>query len=258
MSELPGNPTLPPGARISVMNSETSLEVIAPAPSPGQMMQSMIDRGITSENVAAFKELVMLSEHMEDRGSVKRFAEAFVALQAEMQNVKAVRPVPNNDGTVRYRYAPFDEIMKEVGPRLKAHGFTVAFSTDYAEGRLIKICELTHVGGHSKSNKFAVRIGQGPPKSTETQADGAASTYAKRGALCDCLNIVIDHDDDARAEGGTVTAEQAQELEHRARMTNSNIPAFLKYAGASKFSEIPAAKYVILDEFLRIKERGKT
>ena len=230
-----------------------------PEPSLGQMMQAVIEKGVTSENADALCKLAgeyrLMEEWKDKRDSERAFATAFVELQAEMQNVKAVRAVPNNDGSVRYKFAPFEEIMKEVGPRLKAHGFTLTFSTDYAEGRMIKICTLQHVGGHKRDNKFAVRIGKGPPAASETQADGAASTYAKRGALCDALNIVIDHDDDARAEGGSVTKEQAAELKRRVLATGTDEGRFLKYAGADSYEEISAVKYDMLDENLKKKER---
>lgn len=248
---------MPSDSQLALVAKE-ALPVARPAPSVAEMLQAVIEKGVTQENVAAVGEIVKLYERMQEKDAEKAFAQAFVALQADMRAVKAVRPVPNNDGTIRYKFAPFEEIMREVGPRLKAHGFTVTFSTEFAESRLIKICTLQHVGGHSKSNKFAVRIGSGPPKATETQADGAASTYAKRFALCDALNIQIDHDTDARAEGDNVTAEQAFELERRVGETNSNREAFLKFAGAKTYAEIKASKYKILDEFLAKKEaRGK-
>ena len=227
------------------------------APSVGQMLAAVIEKGVTSENVAAIEKLVGLYERMEDRNAEKAFAASFVELQHEMRGVRATKPVPGNDGMVRYKFAPFEDIMAEVGPRLKAHGFTVTFSTDFAEGRLIKSCTLQHVGGHSKTNKFAVRIGSGPPKATETQADGAASTYAKRFALCDALNILIEKDSDARAEGGPVTADQAFELERRVKETNSDVAAFLRVAGAAKFAEIASTKYPMLDSLLAKKEGRK-
>jgi hypothetical protein len=192
---------------------------------------------------------------METRRAEQEFAAAFVALQAEMPAVKATSPVPNSDGSVRYRFAAYEEIMSQVAPMLKRHGFTVRFSTDYADNRLIKTCTLQHTGGHEKSNKFAVRIGGGPPTATETQADGAASTYAKRFALCDALNIAIDHDTDARAEGAAITQEQADELRRRVQATGSNEPYFLQYAGADSYEKIAASKYSILDAALRKKEK---
>lgn len=235
-----------------------AVETVRPQPTVADMMQAIIDKGVTADNVAAMGELVKLYERMEDKKAEKEFAAAFVRLQAETRVIKATKAVPNNDGTTRYCFAPFEEIMEAVGPLLERHGFTVAFSTDYAEARLIKICHLTHTGGHTRENKFAVRVGKGPPGSSEAQGDGAASTYAKRFALCDALNIVIDKDSDARAEGGPITQEQAEELSRRLQMVNGDRVKFLAFAGAKSFAEIPAVKYAILDEFLRKKKNRTT
>ena len=51
-----------------------------------------------------------------------------------------------------------------------------------------------------------------------------------------------------------VTAAQATELEHRVKMTNSNVTAFLAVAKAKTFAEIPANRYAELDSMLRRKE----
>ncbi len=226
------------------------MDVVRPAEQLN--IQSIADRiltgEITNEKLAMIKDLVAMDAE-------RKFAAAFNALQSEMVKVKAARAVPNNDGTVRYKFAPYEEIMAQVSPLLLRHGFTVTFSTDFKDGRIIKTCTLQHVGGHKRSNDFAVRIGSGPPRATESQADGAASTYAKRFALCDALNIVIEQDRDANAEGTPITADQAFELERRVKETNSNVEAFLRFAGAKTFDEISSAKYPILDSYLAKKER---
>ena len=230
------------------------LKARADVPTVAEMLGAVIERGVTEQNVAAVREIVALYERVQMRDAEKEFAQAFVALQSEMPRVKAVKAVPNNDGTARYRYAPYEEIMEQVAPMLKTHGFTVTFSTEYTDGRIVKICTLQHTGGHSRTNKFAVRIGQGPPRATEAQADGSAGTYAKRGVLCDALNIVIDHDDDARADGDNITDDQAAELRARVLATKSNEAKFLKFAGSKNYSEIASTKYPILNEFLSRKE----
>lgn len=235
----------------------SDMQLSKPVPTVADMLQAVIEKGVTGDNVVALEKIVGLYERMQEKESEKAFAKSFVALQSEMPKVKAKTAVPNNDGTVRYRYADYEEVMQQVRPMIEKHGFTLTFSTEFTDGRIVKICTLQHIGGHSKSNKFAVRIGSGPPKASESQADGAASTYAKRGALCDALNIVVEHDDDARAEGGTVTKEQAEDLAHRVAITNSNREAFLRFAGSVSFFTIPSAKYQILDEFLRKKEGRK-
>jgi len=236
--------------------------VVTAAPQPSgpttaQMLQTVLSGAITADKVDTAKSLMEMIEREEARSAEKAFAQAFNALQSETPNIQAIRPVPGNDGSIRYRFAPYEDIMRQVQPLLQRHGFTVTFSTRFEEGRIVKSCTLQHVSGHKRTNEFAVRIGKGPPGSTESQGDGAASTYAKRFALCDALNIVIDHDVDARAEGGTVTEEQAEELARRVAETNSNREAFLKFAGAKSFKEIAATKYAILDGFLRKKENPK-
>ena len=232
------------------------MPVARPAPSVGDMLQQVIERGITAESVGVMEKLVGLYERMEEKNSEKAFAAAFVELQADIPKVQACQAVPNNDGTVRYKFAPFEKLMDQIGPLLQKHGFTVSFSNRYDGARLVQTCTLQHVGGHKRSNDFAVRIGSGPPKATECQADGAAATYAKRFALCDCLNIVVAHmDNDARAEGGPITAEQAASLRARVRITNTDEARFLKFAGVYNYEEIPAGKYAVLDENLRKKEK---
>lgn len=232
------------------------LAMAKPVPSVAEMLQAVIEKGVTSESVGALEKLVGLYERMEEKKAERAFAAAFVALQAEMPNVQATKAVPNSDGSCRYRFAPFESLMEQVGPMLQKHGFTVSFSSRFEEARIISTCTLQHVEGHKRSNDFAVRIGKGPPGSSESQGDGAAATYAKRFALVEALNIVVSHlDNDARLLGGTITKEQAEELARRVAETNSNREAFLKFADADSFFTIAAIKYDILDSFLAKKEK---
>lgn len=233
------------------------MPVAAPSavPTVPEMLHAVIKGGVTEGNVGALQKMVDLYERMEARNAAKEFADAFVKLQSEMPAVQASKAVKNNDGSHRYTYAPYEEIMDAVRPLLTKHGFTVSFDTEVGEGRITSICKLAHTGGHSSTNRFSVRIGKGPPGASETQADGAARTYARRGALCDCLNIVTEKDTDARVEGSYITPEQAESLRKRVRETGSEEAGFLKFAGAATFETIPAARLSALDAALRKKEK---
>lgn len=207
------------------------------------MIQRLIESGNAEQNVAALEKLVGLYERQEERNAEKEFARAFNALQADMPSIEASKAVPNNDGTVRYMFAPYEAIIAAVRPNLQKHGFTVSFSSDFKEGRIIQTCTLQHVAGHKRSNQFGARIGKGPPGSSEAQGDGAASTYAKRFALCDALNITIAHDTDARSDGAPITFEQATTLREMVQETRSNEAAFLRFAGAATYDDIGSARY---------------
>ena len=219
------------------------------------MIDRMIEKGITADNVAALKELRGMHIDQEERNAKKAFSKAFREMQAELPPIAPTKIVPDKQGNTKFKYAPYDELMRIVGPIMQKHGFAPSFSTKFHEGRVISVCTLIHDDGHERTNEYSVRIGSGPPGATESQADGAANQYAQRGALCDALNIVIQgRDNDARDLGAPVTADQAEDLRQRVADTKSNEAVFLKFAGATKYEDIPAVRYKDLDAMLRTKE----
>lgn len=224
-------------------------------PTLGQMMQAIIKEGVTRDNAEVLKTFAELQYKAEARDAERRFNAAFVALQARLPVIVASSIIPN-----RGKYERFEDVMKVVGPLLQEHGFSVAFSQDFKENRILETCTLRHIAGHSVSNSFAVRASG--KADSETQADCKASTTAKRNSLLNALNIIIRQDclteeNDASIEGTPISAEKAFELERRVKELNVDTAAFLKYAGANKFSEILSGAYPILDDFLRKKEKGR-
>lgn len=220
-----------------------------------EMLKAIVERGITSDSVAVMESLVNLYDRMKAKDAEREFNTAFASLQSATPGIVAMKGVPDKQGNIKYHYAPYQDIMEKVQPLLTKHGFSISFDTSFAEGRLTSLCTLRHVGGHSVSNKFAVRIGSGPPGATEPQADGSARSYAKRGALCDALNIVIAHDDDARTIGTPISAEKAEELKRKVRDNEINEAAFLKFAGAKEFEDISTLRLEAVEEMLNRKLR---
>jgi hypothetical protein len=149
--------------------------------------------------------------------------------------------------------------MNQISKPLSENGFTVAFSQEADDKRITVTCHLRHIEGHSATTAFSVRVGG--KADSETQADCKASTTAKRNALLQALNIVIRQDclsdeNDPHNEGGAVTPAQATELEHRVKMVNGDVPAFLRCAGAETFATIMSGKYQMLNGMLAKKERA--
>lgn len=222
----------------------------------GGMLNAIVEKGITTENVAAMKELVGLYERMEDRGAKQAFTAAMTAMQAELPKVIAKSIIPDKQGNIRSKFANYQTIMDAVEPYLTKYGFSVSFTVRYDGPRLIAVCKLTHAQGHSETNEFGVRIGSGPPNASEAQADGAARSYARRGALCDALNIVVDHDDDARMHGAIITPEQAKSLAERAKACGADELKLLRFAASDTYEGIRATQYAAVDEVLRKKEQA--
>ena len=237
---------------------EQALQVAA-QPTVADMLNAVIQKGISSENVGALEKLVELYERMEVRNAEKSFALAFTTLQAELPTIVASTPIKN-----RGKYEKFEDVMRQIAGPLQKNGFSVSFSMDVNDKRIVETCHLTHIDGHTRTNSFAVRVGNN--SDSETQADCKAATTAKRNALLNALNIVIRQDALQDEEGGDasiegdpnkfVTPEQADEIERRVKETNSIVAAFLKFAGAPTFREIKANKYSEIDDMLHRKESG--
>ena len=224
----------------------------------GVMMQKMVDKGITTESALALEKMTDLYFKVEAENAKRAFATARCEMSNKLPRIVAKKPVPDANGNTKYCYAPFEEIMGQIGPYLSEYGFSISFSTRYegSEGkdRIVAICKLSHVQGHSETNEFAVRI-SAPPKSSDAQADGATLTYAKRYALCLMLNISIDHDSDARIEGAVIPNEMAESLRERVKACGADEAKFLKLARSNSFEEIRTGVYAMLDWNLRRKEK---
>lgn len=225
----------------------------------GKMMEQMIEKGIaTPEAAAALEKLADLCLRFDAENAKRAFARARCEMQQSLPRIIATKPVFEKNGDdIRYTYAPFQDIMAAVDPFLSEHGFSVSFSTRIdasdKKDRIVAICKLTHIYGHSETNEFAVRT-SGPPGTSDAQADGSTLTYAKRFALCMMLNLSIDHDSDARIEGDYIKPEQADSLKSRVKATGSDEAKFLKLAGAESYEKIRANKYAMVDFLLSKKE----
>lgn len=224
---------------------------------PADMMQQMVEKGITAENVAAFTELVKLSEHVEDRHAKRLFAESFLELQKELPIIQGYRTIPDKQGRPKFAYANFEDIDAIVRPICLRHGFTYAFHESAVEnGRTTVVMTLQHSGGHAREIPYSVRAGSGPYGASESQADVSGHTYAQRGAIEAGLSLrIIGNKEDARMEGGPITAEQADELEKRVALLNQDHGRFLKWLQAASYAEIPSGKYAMADQFLAKRER---
>jgi ERF superfamily len=214
-----------------------------------QVFAAVLEKNISADQLQVAKQLLAMDAE-------RQFNIAFSALQSELPTIVAKTIIPN-----RGKYERFEDVMEAVRPALNNNGFSVSFSNEWKDNRITESCHLSHIGGHSRTNSFTVRVGKAD---TETQADCKAATTAKRNALLNALNIVIrqdalqNEDDDPRLEGSPITKEQADELERRVKETNSDEKTFLKLAGSANYRDILSGKYSVLDEMLRLKEqRGR-
>jgi len=211
------------------------------------MMQAIIDKGITAESVGVMKDLMQMHREVQADAAKREFAVAFANVQAECRPIIATKEIPSKDGTIRSRFAPLGEIREQTDPIIQRNGFSMSFSQSKVEGGLTRVeCILIHRGGHETRSGFTCRE-QASPGNTAAQNDVGTNSLASRLALCNLLGLRFNYDADARAEGDTITPDEAADLKRRVSIVVAGdalrIERFLGMCGAREFGEIRRAKY---------------
>ena len=250
--------------KLQKMEPELPLAVTRSAPSSLDLIQGAISAGITKENVEVVKELVAMHREEQARAAKVLFNQNFFALRKEIAGltIYADKGAKTDSGQIAYKYCSEREIAEQLDPPLFRHGFAMMFGQRQEGERSVAVITLVHEGGHEETREYAVRSGSTNRMKDATAADTGATTSAWRHLCIKLFGLKsrIREEDDVRNEGSTsdkVTQKQADELEHRAQMTNSDIKAFLGYAKVTKFADIPARLYSELDRMLARKEGRK-
>lgn len=159
---------------------------------PAGLIQLAIEKGADVDRLSA---LMDLEERYRARLAVEGFNEARSAFQAQCPDIPKTKEVKNRDGSVRYRFAPLDQIMKRVAPSLQSNGLSYRWETEKAEDGVSVICYLTHRLGHESASRAFIPAVTGHGTNA-AQDEGSAISYGKRYSFCNALGLQPDEDDD--------------------------------------------------------------
>lgn len=131
------------------------------------------------------------------------YDEAMRAFQKDCPIIQKHKRVMNKDGqSVRYIYAPLDDIIEQVKIPLAEHGFSYRLGQEVDKpkpGWLTVSCTATHAAGHSETEKFELPLGTAQFM-TAQQEVGAARTFGSRYCFLGVFGIMTgDEDTDANA-----------------------------------------------------------
>jgi pentatricopeptide repeat protein len=160
---------------------------------PESIIRFAIEKG--NVDVGTMERLLVMRKELQAEFAKKQFDEALAAFQSECPAVEKKKKVMNKDGrSVRYCYAPLDDIVEQVKPSLKAHGFSYSLDTKVDLGWVEAMCEITHSAGHSKTKSFKCPIDK-DGYMNEPQKYASALTFAKRYAFCNAFGILTADED---------------------------------------------------------------
>lgn len=182
----------------------TDILVVEPKPNalavrdPEALIKFALEKGTP---VDVMERLLAMRRELKTEQAKEAFDSAMAAFQAECPVIEKRKDVMNKDNrTVRYRFAPLDDIVTQVKPLLQKHGFSYSITAETSEKRVKVICKITHSAGHSDASTFEVPI---DPQAfmNEQQKFASALTYSKRYAFCNALGILTgDEDVDGRLQ----------------------------------------------------------
>jgi len=225
---------------------------------------------VNPENMRAL--LDMQKEIMAEQ-SRRDFNAAFIALQADLANVRVTR-----DGKIEVRkkgtdgertgavqqatpYATFNSIMKTIQPLLTKHGFALSFATEPV-GPLLLVRGFLDGHGHQRTTAFPLPAETSGSKNN-VQGWGSSMSYGKRYCTIALLNIVSedpkDRDTDghegnfkpargggfaeAPEEGEKITVAQKDRLLEKIEWCGVSMVKFHEHYGITKTGDLPASLF---------------
>ena len=195
-----------------MVEKEKGLTVSKPEDmNPMTLMQQAIGQNLSPETMGKFMDLY-------DRWEIKKGKKAYDTAMSEFQKdcpiILKEKGVKNKDGSSRYKYAPLEQIVKQVGSIIAKHGFSYSVdvqTTMNTEGKVIGLVatvKITHEEGHHQESSFFAPLDPDAFMSAP-QKFGSALTYAKRYAFCNAFGILTaDPDTDGNASAGTKGADE--------------------------------------------------
>jgi hypothetical protein len=170
-------------------------------------IQKAIETGATVETL---DRLFELQQKARAAAAKQSFIRALAAFQAECPIIEKKNAVKNQDGTLRYKFASIDSIVRQIQKPLAKHGLSYRWEiiSDPKERLVTAAAILTHIAGHSEASSFVAPIEEGKVSrsgyklTTAPQDAATALTYAKRYSLCAVLGIATGEEDTDATDSG--------------------------------------------------------
>jgi len=198
---------------------------------------------------------------MMDRQSKMDFDEALARVQADMPRITEKGQIKNKNGMVTARYLKYEDIDREIRPRLDAEGFSLVHTRREENNKMIVTTTLKHKAGHEQSVDMPLPYDAQNAMKNAVQAAVSTYSYGKRVNVCSLLNIVAQGEDDdgQMAECNPITDDQAAEIKTKLQKLfddgkNVDTRKFLNYIGADCVEKIPAVKFEDAVALLKRKE----
>lgn len=224
----------------------------------GSVIQQVL-KAAADPNVDAAKAQTMMNMvlQLQDRQANTLFYEALARVQTKMPRISPNGQILNKDGTVRSKFAKYEDIDLWLRPILADEGLAVSFDGgEFVNGKLLQTMEVSHCAGHKEYRKTTMPMAD-MPGSSDPQKMGGTISYAKRYALIQFFNIITEGlDNDAQGhENDPLTAEQVGRINDLIIGSQANKEKFLGFLKVKSIENITQGQFEYAANALRRKKK---
>lgn len=160
---------------------------------PEALISQAIDKELT---VDTMERLLAMRKELKQEAAQEAYFQALSIFQEQCPVIERKKKVYDKSKVLRFKYAPLEDIVRQVAPLLRQFGFSYSIKTKQSQGWVTAVCESHHIMGHTERTEFSVPIDE-KAYMNAPQKVASALTFSKRYAFCDSFGIVTGDDDDS-------------------------------------------------------------
>jgi hypothetical protein len=208
------------------------------ATNPINLIQLAIEKGHDPTQIIA------LYERMESARAAEEFGRALSNFQLECPPIPKSRPVKNRDGTDRYKFAGFEDIVPIVSPILTRNKISYSFSVPNTKD-FFEMSMRIQVGNHYRDIPYMAPMPDLDALAktmycSQPQAFMALNSYHKRNLFCNGFGIVtVGEDNDAvGCPGEPISADEIEGIKKSLAAKNVSLEKFLAFARMESLDQL--------------------
>jgi hypothetical protein len=169
----------------------------------GALIEQAVDKGSTVDTLERLLAMAKDVRAEQARAAWHRAMADFQNDVPEVLKTKTAKVRTKSGAEYTYHYAPLQDLISAVRPKLATHGLSVTFETQVTKDHVMARCIVGHEDGHVQNCEFVIPIDLQSHMNPAQQV-ASACTYARRYAYMSALGLSPEDDDD----GASATPEK--------------------------------------------------
>jgi hypothetical protein len=205
--------------------------------------------------IDVIERLAALQEKSEAKHAEQSFFRDLHAAQSEVPSIEPNKEVKTNAGKLMYKYASYEQLDRALRPIYIKHGMAISFSgAEAPAGKVRVLCCVSHRDGHAERYQLDLAISSGAAQLTNTDAELAAQSKAKRRILRNIFNIVDDLEDEQDVSTNGEVMEAVEKIMDAGDKETVN--HYYREAYKAHESDPAAIKVILEAKHKRLKQIG--